>query len=307
MRQTKLKVFTWNILSEAFFTPDDYPTYDPMIFDGDRKELQVLAKIEEMMSQGALIALQEVCDGIRSELVKLAVNAGYVIRDAAYGGTHSWNTGTALLWPQEYELLHYEQVVVGEQINYFEEKPSRNLWQWLTWQSPSQTPLEYAKSRKNVLIVATLALKSDPSQKVTMSVYHVPCAIHMREVMKYHVETVWDICHRVNDPPDASAVVPPLIICMDMNTTPTDPLYEYLPSKGMISAHEFEGREPDFTTNTQSKFNTEPFKATIDYVWVSWGKIAEVKSRLPTKFTRLLPNDKFPSDHYWMEFDLTFK
>ena len=38
----RLNVFSWNVLSDAYFTADDYPTYNKFYFDSDRKREQVL-------------------------------------------------------------------------------------------------------------------------------------------------------------------------------------------------------------------------------------------------------------------------
>lgn len=294
----EVKVFTWNVLSSAFFKPEEYPTYDEKYFDDSRRRSQILAKLRKVMDNRYLIALYEVSDDLRSELVVSALEHCYMIRDAYYGDERTGNMGIVVMWPQEYRLVKYQQVVIGQRIK-SAPKPSRSCWQWLNGTWP-EDPVAYAKSRKNVLIAATLAVPGGHGE-VVLAAYHVPCAIHMREVMKLHVEAVWDTCLGLGTQWD-----PNMIICMDMNTKPDDELYKFFPENGMVSAHAFEGHEPEFTTNTQSRFLTEPFKATIDYVWVSKQYLKKVMSRMPTKYTRLLPNDKFPSDHYWMEFHLTF-
>lgn len=308
-----IKLFTWNVLTESFFTPDDYPTYDAKFFDPERKRKQVIDKIAEMMNGEYLIVLYEVCDGLRSELVTLALDLDYVLRDAYYESEASGNMGIALLWPKEYKLLEYDQVVVGQKIR---ERPKpKSCWSkvasYVDW-STSDNSLEEARERRNVMILATLQ-KHDREGRVgpkfTLAGYHMPCAFRTPRVMQLHLETVHDVCRKFC--PEAfdlrievgksNAKISPLILCMDMNLTPKDPLYKFLPKCGLISAHVVEGREPDFTINTKDQ------KETIDYVWVTLSEIRKVVSKMPTKFTRLLPNDKFPSDHYWMQFELTFK
>ena len=309
-----VKLFTWNVLSESFFTPADYPTYDPSFFDADRKRKQVLDKVSKMITGGHLIVLYEVCDGLRSELIQLALDLDYVLRDAYYGSEESGNMGIAVLWPREYKLLKYEQVVVGQKIR--EKSKPKSCWD--RWWSSEKDPIELAKEERNVMILVTLQKidsygRSGP--KFTLAGYQMP-AFETLKCRQLHLWTVHDICRKFCPEAfdlrlgveESNSKIQPLMLCMDMmNITPRDPLYKYFPKCGLISAHVVEGREPDFTINTQSKFSGEVFKETIDYVWVNLSVIEKVVSKMPTKFTRLLPNDKFPSDHYWMQFELTFK
>ena len=90
---------------------------------------------------------------------------------------------------------------------------------------------------------------------------------------------------------------------MDMNATPDSDLYNYMEARKMISAHKFEGKEPEYTTNVNSFFTPNGFKETIDYLWATEKFIKSVKSWLPDD-KNLLPNENFPSDHYWMKFEI---
>ena len=93
---------------------------------------------------------------------------------------------------------------------------------------------------------------------------------------------------------------------MDMNAKPDSTLYSYLTEKNLVSVHKFEREEPEFTINTHSGFSKEPFKGTIDYIWVPRDLIDRVKTKMPTISDNLLPNDEFPSDHLWIEAELSF-
>ena len=290
----KLKLFTWNVLSSSFYGSKFYPTYDPNFFDLERKNKQILKVITDMICENHLIVLYEVCDHLRSDLIKLALDIEYVVRDAYYSSEKSGNMGIVMMWPKEYRLMEYEQVKIGQHIH--DETPINKTWiQWCSeWLWNIKTPLEDAKSKHNVMILATLTYKG--LDKFTLAAYHMPCAFYSPKVMEYHLKTVWKFCEKMEKN---------IILCMDMNTTPKESLYDYLPSKGMISANTFKGDEPEYTIKVQTERMNKIFKETIDYVWVTKSLIGDVESVLP-ETTDLLPNDNFPSDHYWMKFVLTF-
>lgn len=312
----KISVFSWNVLSDTFFLSDNYPSYDELIFDNDRKKRQVLKRIETQMEKKCLIALQEVCDFLMPDLVKLAVNGGYTIRDAYYGNETTGNMGVVLMWPTDlYKLDQYEQVVVGQYL--IGEPPSPRVG-WIDWvrgvEAP-KCPYEYAKGRPNVLIAANLI---GPDGPFTLAVYHMPCAYWDERIMKYHLDTIWSLCSNLNNPLSAvfehlgddtktrAKYPPPLILCMDMNTKPTSSLYTNMKGYGMISAHAFEGDEPEFTIWTNTKSSDAPFKGTIDYIWVSSDTISEVKTEMAKCKDGLLPTASYPSDHLWTRAHLTF-
>ncbi len=330
----EVKVFTWNVLSESFFNAESYPTYDPNFFDSERKTKQVLDTITKIMAHNYLIVLYEVCDNLRSELIKKAIYVKYVVRDAYYGHPDSGNMGIVMMWPCDYYLHSYDQFIVGQYIEATpeEEKPKpRSCWQWF-WNKPKEwTSLDRARNKKNVMILATLSYKGNETKKFILAGYHMPCTFNEPKIMEFHIETIWMLCKIHENPKiyDNSKILNeswteeaidlltgpirsyedtiPLILSMDMNAKPDSDIYKYMISRNMISAHKYEGREPSFTTNVMSKFTPDGFKATIDYVWVTRKLIVEVDSSMPTQFTRLLPNDKFPSDHYWMKFTLQFE
>ena len=306
-----LNVFSWNVLSDAYFTADDYPTYNKFYFDSDRKREQVLKQLEEIMKSNTLIALQEVCNNVMPELVKLAVNMNYVMRDAYYGNEKSGNMGVVLMWPNIYKVEKYVQIVVGQHI--LEETPiyRKSWWDWIRRVPTPLCPIKYAKSRSNVLIAVNLI---DPNTEFTFTfaVYHMPCAFWDMRIMQYHLNVVEQTCRElsasrafVNSDLLDQKYSTPLILCMDMNAKPDSTLYSYLTEKNLVSVHKFENKEPEFTINTHSGFSKGPFKGTIDYLWVPIGWLNGVKTYMPVT-NKLLPNDEFPSDHLWTEAELYF-
>ncbi len=283
----EIKVFTWNVLSGAFFKSSDYPSYHPEIFNIDRKTTQVLDQIEEVLDEEYIVTLYEVCDNLKFNLIKLAIDKKYVIRDNYYNHEKSGNMGAVLMWPEKYKLLDYKQVVVGQHI--FGKKDKKSCFHY--FYKSHISALEAAKSKHNVLFCASLQIENF---QFNIAAYHMPCAFQTPEIMKYHLEAVYNLCNTNH----------PLIICMDMNTTPKDPLYKYLEDRGMSSSNKsFFGKEPEFTINTQDRFG-EFFKDAIDYVWIRDITVNNVE--LPT-FSDLLPSFQFPSDHYWMKFKLLEK
>ena len=296
----EVKVFSWNVLSSAYFTAEDYPEYDEKIFDVERKTKQVLEEVENMIRREYIIVLFEVCDVLMTRLIPLAINLNYVVRDSYYNHPQSGNMGIVLMFPNRYAVLDYKHVVIGQHIKKESEKEKTCSEKVLNWfRTPEKTDVEDAKSRHNVLILVKLL---DNNREFTIGAYHMPCAYRKPKVMQYHLETVWNICQEFT-----SCLSSPLLLCTDMNTTPDDSLYNYLPSKGMVSANKFcMGKEPSYTTFTENKFMILPFQATIDYVWVTSKHISQVV-RFPTNIPDLLPSHSFPSDHLWLKFVLIFK
>lgn len=297
-----LNVFSWNVLSNRFFTSKDYPTYNPLYFDSDRKREQVLFQIQKVMKSNTLIALQEVCQHLMPELVKLALNMNYVIRDAYYGNEKSGNMGVVLMWPNNiYKVNKYEQVIVGQHINQEVPQFRQSWWEWFRQIPPPICPIKYAKSRPNVLITVNLI---GPTGSFIFAVYHMPCAYWDTRIMQHHLTAIENICSNMIDRDTSHS---PLVLCMDMNAKPDSTLYKFLTSKNLISAHKFENDEPVFTINTHSVFSSIPFKGTIDYIWVTADQITDVQTKMPYISDHLLPNDNFPSDHLWTEAQLYFK
>lgn len=109
-----VKVFSWNVLSSAYFRSEEYPEYDAEIFDVERKTRQVLGEIENMIRREYIIVLFEVCDVLKSRLICLAINLNYVVRDSYYNHPSSGNMGTVLMFPNHYAVLDIKQIVVGQ-------------------------------------------------------------------------------------------------------------------------------------------------------------------------------------------------
>jgi hypothetical protein len=314
--ELNVTVFSWNVLADTFFSPANYPTYEGVIFNSVEKKQQVLRRIYAQMKAQTLIALQEVCDILMPDLVKLAVNNGYTIRDAYYGGEEKGNMGVVLMWPTDlYKVEKYDQIVVGQYIEGEAEEVHHSWLDWWREVPPPQCPLEYAQKRPNILIGVNLI---GPEGPFTLAVYHMPCAFWDERIMKYHLQTVCEACRSLNQP-DSSVYVksnsfykksntphPPLIICMDMNAKPDSPLYASMLEADMVSAHAFEGEEPEFTTWAQSKREAEPFKATIDYIWVSKDSISKVTTKMAKCKAGMMPSNKYPSDHLWTTAQLKF-
>jgi 2',5'-phosphodiesterase len=300
----EVKVFTWNVLSSAYFTAEDYPEYDKEIFDIERKTKQILQEVENMIRLEYIIVLFEVCDVLKFKLIPLALNLDYVVRDSYYNHSSSGNMGAVLMFPNRLSVLDYKQIVVGQHIHDFEDEKNEDKFKirncsekFLSYfYTKEKTDLEDAKSKHNVLILIKLLRNN---RTFTVGAYHMPCAFRKPKVMKYHLETVWRVCNEFSENS-------PLILCMDMNTTPVDSLYQYLPSQGMVSVNKFcIGKEPSYTTFTENKFMTFPFQQTIDYVWVSQKFLSQV-IRMTPNTDDLLPSQSFPSDHLWLKFALSF-
>jgi len=152
----RLNVFSWNVLSDAYFTPEDYPTYEKSYFDSERKQEQVLQQLKRVMKSNTLIALQEVCSRLMPELVKLALNMNYVIRDAYYGNEKSGNMGVVLMWPNNiYRVEKYEQIIVGQHITTEPPTVYQSWWDWLRRVPPPNCPLKYAKLRSKFNVICS--------------------------------------------------------------------------------------------------------------------------------------------------------
>ena len=153
------------------------------------------------MEANTLIALQEVCNSLMPELVKLAVNMNYVMRDAYYGNEKSGNMGVVLMWPNIYKVEKYVQIVVGQYI--LEETTTRqqSWWDWLrgfyTFVPPLLCPNKYAKSRPNVLIAVKL-IHPETQHSFTFAVYHMPCAFWDMRIMQYHLNVVEQTCRELS-------------------------------------------------------------------------------------------------------------
>lgn len=312
----QVNVFMWNVLSGAYANKQSLPSYDEEIFDEETRISQIITTLRPILEQEYVIVLHEVFDGMRQQLVTLADEHDYNLRDVAHGPKHTDHMGSAILWPHKvFRVEKYQQVVIGEKIatSKATTKPKYSCgWQALPHyfyhkyfiKGAEVTPYDIAIRRTNVAIMVKLVYKKD-DQPFTLVAYHMPAQQRNPEVMKLHVRTLYKTAKSFADAVRTKIVrgrrQNPLLLCMDMNLTPDNAMYQYLEDKGLISCSVLSKKtEPEFTCHTNSKFTRGEFKGTIDYIWCENVDLKMAKVEY-AKTKGLLPSTEFPSDHLWLK------
>lgn len=175
-----------------------------------------------------------------------------------------------------------------------------------------ETPWQASMRRNNEAILLVLRCRQT-GVVFTVATYHMPCMFYLPPAMTIHMSLLMQFAQ------DES--VGPLIVAGDFNIKPRDLPYHMITTGETPDAHpnlplphfegdqwqpgvrrpmksayvEILGEEPGFTTYTRTR-GREPFRETLDYIFVDERVEVESVDRLPTEVD-LMPNPDEPSDH----------
>jgi len=263
---------------------------------------------------------------------------GYYLITALYGHRFNGYMGVATAVPlSEYNIV---KVDIKKASDAMTKKPSvkpHYIKQFLQnlvfsvlkflrlYRDPAPSACSEAARRNNEVIAVTLERK-DSKKPFVVGNYHMPCMFKLPSVMLMHCALYAKLVSKL-----ANGL--PYLLAGDFNIKPDSSMYTMfttgkseidLPGEcdtwnpvpctidPVISAYaQVNGKEPKFTNFARNKDAAEPFKDTLDYIFVSkeqWQ--VEGVDELPTEESGLqgpLPNDEEPSDHLAISATLSLK
>jgi len=318
---SKIEVFQWNVLSQAFCNRKTYDEehYADQALDGEKRREKLSAFITEAIKVKRIIVLHEVDIVLRGHLAVLCDKHNYGFQCQGHGYWRNGYMGSAIMWPPEYSLEGMEFIILADRIRERIKDPipvRRPGWiEWIfspivsgyKWATGVKDPINYyraAVGRTNVLLHATLQLRGE---RIHVWAYHMPCAFRALPIMDYHANELVHIIHEAEEGRH--------VLCMDGNFQPYTELYNTFVEAGFLSAaFAMNGDEPEWTNRSVSKWGGE-FTGTLDYVWFIDTSDDTSLQTYEVEFAKLdnleggkapfLPTVDFPSDHLWMDVKIT--
>jgi mRNA deadenylase 3'-5' endonuclease subunit Ccr4 len=317
---------TYNILSTSLARPDYYIHNEKKFLKSKYRKEQHRIKLLPLINSEAIIALQEVSIESYADLVILFTNSNYTLLHNSYGAPRHGYMGVALAIPNKYVMCQVQITHPSDNLRKLSQKISvkeKSFFKRLFSCLPVKKPNDYwddAMNKYNSLILVKL---TDPksNQQFIVATYHMPCSFTIRDIMYIHSIMAMQIVQKF-------AGNLPYVFMGDFNIKPTDDQYKLLtqggqpvntvqpstkftfnwdvsirsPSRSAYAT--FHGKEPICTNHTKIINSPEPFKDTLDYIFISdqW-KIDDVP--LISDVDDLLPNKTEPSDHLLVQATLS--
>lgn len=318
------RIVTYNVLSSRLARPDYFTACRPRDLKANVRLPKILDELDGEVERGAILCLQEISTTWAGELHRFFAGRDYHLVTALYAGRKSGYMGIATAIPRAryaLETVRIERLTDGRDWSWLRHwtVTARNLAHALVRRVTEKVHLEhpqaFARRRFNQLIFARLKDRQT-GEILCVGNYHMPCVFFVGQVMTIHLAM---LMQRMQ----ALAGTDPLAVAGDFNIRPGTDHYAFLATgrispespdypvllpgdawrpdlaRGYTSAYAAAlGQEPAFTNYSVVK-NQEPFRDTLDYIWLSPGLHVLSVRPLPTleDLGSPLPNERFPSDH----------
>jgi len=338
-----VKIFNWNILAHTILIRDKYTFdgYDNSIEALETRYNILLQILSKHIKEKAIIGLQEVdSELIYSKLTLWLEEQNYKVRWGPCNKRSNNYMAEILAWPNDkYQTIEYSQFVLSDEIVnrhvYPEPSKLKKIFGWGKFMlkmvpivnkwvpKEVEDPYVLALDRMNWLLMAKLR-DLESGKEFVISVIHMPCLFMNDDVMMMFA----DVAAACLD--EFAGENMPTILMGDFNIMPNSVVYNYITDKSKreyvvkdwepllkveySSAYALDhGEEPEYTNYTYlpSKHGAEPFKGTLDYVFIR-------KGNLPSKVNmavipeesikgKLCPIPACPSDHLPMYGELVWE
>mmetsp|Transcript_30861 Transcript_30861/g.99563 ORF Transcript_30861/g.99563 Transcript_30861/m.99563 type:complete len:377 (+) Transcript_30861:60-1190(+) len=329
---TNLRVVSYNVLSSGLCEPSYYVKSAAEDLAPETRLERVTKYLELETYQESVICLQEVSRDWAGPLQVFFAKRNYHFAASLYGHQHNNYMGVAMAWPSTMEVQAIEHRRVAEGFDYVAPKGNGGDYDsssdlasrlWLALFPPPPKPFDVwgeAARRHNVVLMARF-------RDFAVATYHMPClfgSVEKEQVMILHAAKTAELVQKFADGK-------PFVFAGDFNIKPQDEAYamltdgafakpEYCPPNfdvascpRLVSAYaKASAGEPELTNFAFTKFSTEPFVDTLDYIFLSGGSdhwaVDDVK-QTPSKAHLDLQNSSFPdrtqpSDHVPIAADL---
>jgi len=264
----EIRIFQWNVLSDILaqkMSPEFYPDHETVL-DGDRRWTMIFTKLEEVMTSGHILCLQEVTRHRAENCLQAFCDLHvYTMIFRSHGNEFNGFMGNCILVPGHLLVERIHSVRPGKLI---------------------MKPVE-GKGYPHLL---TTVLLYSPSHRLRFFVttYHMPCQYKRPEIMKSHLQVLYDLM---------KTAPYPVILCGDLNMTPED----VSPPPFLDSLWNHQKHFPTIHSHVHSAY-----RACIDHILFSSSIFSLVTTSLNSfthydktflSTERLMPNAIQPSDH----------
>lgn len=322
----KLNVVTYNILAKLLCTEDNFalPNYNPNDVLYANRYMRMWANLEPHIEVGSVICLQEVDVQTSGQLQIDFKKRNYDLYFHAYGMPHNGYMGVAIALPSNLKVVGVDKfrLADGKEWPRIQNKTpfGSKFLKLVTGGYLDFTPKNYtnwfkSKSRWNFMI--TLEIEYGLNKKLFVSTVHMPCAYRYPATMLTYTALTMEHIQKL-------AGNNPFVLAGDFNITPNTNLYNLLttghcdetsldsdfppedewrpkflelkPMKSAINA--LYGEEPEWTNYCLNSVfgSTEPFRNTLDYIFVS-DHFTVTNAFREADEDKLCPNSREPSDH----------
>mgnify|MGYP000393457998 CR=1 FL=1 len=238
------------------------------------------------------------------------------------------------LWMPRLPKPHRLVSLIMGFINFF----TRIIFEWMMYLGLAKKPhdlWDHVSARWNILCGVKLRHRASDEQ-FWVTTYHMPCAFRNPDMMLVHASLALQHTQKLaglgEQPEGKEREILPYVLLGDFNFKPSDGMYELYMNGTISSSHscypeiperlkwvpdvepvrsaylEASGEEPEYTNNARVQ-EQDPFKETLDYIFVSdkWNVRSVRGLNLPPKEEQdhPFPDEVEPSDHVLIAATLT--
>lgn len=270
IKEESIKLLTWNCLSSKFGSPDAFPKVNKELLEWDNRAIKIKNILK--YNNPDILCLVEID------------NPEYYKSD--------------ILNYDEYEVIFSDRKdhIMGELLafkkNKFELKNTEELFM-----------LSNVKGEENHNTLYVELNDKKTNKKLNILLTHLKSKYHNEKIREKQIEKIHQFINQKGLKNEA------LIFTGDFNSEPTSNNYKQIQQLKLQSAFElFDNTKNNYIEYSSCKIRDKLYKYTIDYIYYNSSKIKCLNCGLPEErksvdFSIGLPNDKIPSDHFYLTFD----
>ena len=235
------RVCTYNVLSSHLAGEDHFRHCNPEYLDQKYRLKLIFETLEDEMSRGSIIALQEVGQEWGADFHQFFAKNNYYFVCRHYGGKFNDYMGVGLAIPlKDYDIVQVNNKRIADTFWY--KAPPKKHWlvRWiLSWfwlianfflkfaqllniHKEPYSPIKHAMERWNIL-VSIKVLHKQSQEAFWVSTYHMPCAFQHPDMMTIHASLALQYLQRLTSAAASEAV--PYVLLGDFNFKPEDGQY----------------------------------------------------------------------------------
>jgi mRNA deadenylase 3'-5' endonuclease subunit Ccr4 len=298
-----IKIVTYNILAPLLSSKKAFPETEDKYINPEKRLEKIKEKIEEWGKENAIICLQELSRKWYLDIQPFLDKIAYKIIFIGYGNQYNDFMGTAILYPQCYELVNAAHVCnrelcvpvkSNEKVSYFKKFILKNcpllikMIDYLLGISVPQSDNELIYNSWNVMLMARFKVKGST---FVIGNYHMPCWFDNRQSALKLLITL--LMKRLTD----YSLFDPHFFVGDMNSKPDSDVVNIIKSYNFTSAT----NEPTISSKTSKNYDGMPpyneFKDQIDYIFYDKNSVVLKQFHSSYIGDRVLPDEHDPSDH----------
>eukprot|EP00605_Chrysophyceae_sp_TOSAG23-4_P000989 GSChrysophyteH1.ASY1.ANO1.1089.1 assembled CDS len=254
------RVCSYNVLSSHLAGEDHFRHCNPEYLDRKYRLKLIMETLEDEMSRGSIIALQEVGQEWGAELHAFFAKNEYYFVCRHYGGKFNDYMGVGLAVPlKDYEIAQVNNKRIADTFWY--KPPPKKHWlvgtvlswfwcvvnfllkvaEFVNMRKEAYSPIKHAMERWNIL-TSIKVLHKQSQETFWVSTYHMPCAFQHPDMMTIHASLALQYLQRLTGAAASMAagvekVAVPYILLGDFNFKPEDGQYALYRDGSLDTSH----------------------------------------------------------------------